>query len=249
MMKIFAVYSSKGGVGKTATAVNLSYSAAQCGHRVLLCDLDAQGAASFYFRIRPDKDCSGKKLLKGSLGQFIRVSDYENLDLLPAHFSFRNLDLALAKLAEDKRKIALRKLFLTLAGEYEVLIMDCPPNMTLLSENIILAADSVVTPVIPTTLSLAALQQQLKMFRKVGAEESRINAFFSMVEQRKVMHRDMIDRYRQYQIFRKAQIPYLAEIEKMGLYRQPVGAVSRSSPAARQYASLWLEIWDRSAGS
>lgn len=247
-MKIFSVYSSKGGVGKTAAAVNLSYSAAQCGHRVLLCDLDAQGAASFYFRIRPDKKFSGKKLLKGGLEKYIRASDYDRLDLLPAHFSFRHLDLVLGKLEENRRRHALRKLFLPLAADYDVLIMDCPPNMTLLSENIILASDSVITPVVPTTLSLVALKQLLKVFRKVGAKESRIDAFFSMVELRKVMHRDMIAKYEQYAIFRKMQIPYLAEVEKMGLHRQPVAAVSPASTAAQQYAGLWLEIWNRSTG-
>lgn len=245
-MKIFAVYSSKGGVGKTAAAVNLSYSAAQYGQRVLLCDLDAQGAASFYFRVRPGKKFNSRKLLKGGLGKYIRASDYDRLDLLPAHFSFRNLDLALAQLEDDQRRFALRKLFGSLAEEYDVLILDCPPNMTLLSENIILAADAVVTPVIPTTLSLIALKQLLKLLKKVGARKKRINAFFSMVEQRKVMHREMIAQYEQYPIFRKVQIPYLAEIEKMGLYRQPVAAVSPGSLAAKQYAGLWLEIWNRS---
>jgi cellulose biosynthesis protein BcsQ len=124
--------------------------------------------------------------------------------------------------------------------------MDCPPNITLLSENIILAADSVVTPVIPTTLSLVALQQLLKIFKKIGAGESRINAFFSMVEARKIMHRDVIAKYQKYPIFRKTQIPYLAEIEKMGLYRQPVGAISEFSIAAQQYDHLWLELYERS---
>ena len=97
------------------------------------------------------------------------IRSYYDLDLLPAHFSFRNLDLALARLEEERRRHALQKLFKPLADEYDVLIMDCPPNLTLLSENIILAADSVVTPVIPTTLSLVALKQLLKLFRKVGS--------------------------------------------------------------------------------
>lgn len=245
-MKIFAVYSSKGGVGKTAGAVNLAYSAAMCGKKVLLCDLDAQGAASYYFRVRADKKFNGKKFLLGGLGKYVRASDYPSLDLLPAHFSLRNLDLSLAKLESGKRRGALRNLFSSFDDEYDVLVMDCPPNITLLSENIILAADSVVTPVIPTTLSLVALQQLLKIFKKVGAEEKRINAYFSMVEPRKIMHKDVISRYEKYPIFRSVQIPYLAEIEKMGLYRQPVGAASHASLAARQYASLWQEIWNRS---
>ncbi|WP_419176520.1 ParA family protein [Desulfosediminicola sp.] len=245
-MKIFAVYSSKGGVGKTATAVNLSYCAARQGHRVLLCDIDAQGAASYYFRVKAAKSFSGKKLLGGGFDKYIRASDYENLDLLPAHFSFRNLDLALAKLEASTRRRALKNLFDSLSDHYDVLVMDCPPNITLLSENIILAADSVVTPVIPTTLSLVALKQLLKIFRKVGAEEKRINAFFSMVEPRKLMHKDVVEKFQHYPIFRDTQIPFQAEIEKMGIYRQPVGAVSPTSVAAQRYQELWQELWDRS---
>lgn len=245
-MKIFAVYSSKGGVGKTAAAVNLSYSASRHQQRVLLCDLDAQGAASFYFRVRPTSSFSGKRLLKGGLAKFIRASDYEGLDLLPAHFSFRNLDLALAKLEENTRRTALRKLLQSLSPEYDVLVMDCPPNMTLLSENIILAADSVVTPVIPTTLSLVALKQLLKLFKKVGADRKRINAFFSMVEPRKKMHRDVIAEYEQYPMFRETQIPFLAEVEKMGVHRQPVAAVAPTAVAAGRYDALWQELWARS---
>lgn len=248
-MKIFAVYSSKGGVGKTSTAVNLSYCAAGQGHRVLLCDIDAQGAASYYFRVKAAGSFNGKKLLGGTFAKYIRASDYDNLDLLPAHFSFRNLDLALAKLEASKRRQALKNLFNSLGDDYDVLVMDCPPNITLLSENIILAADSVVTPVIPTTLSLVALKQLLKIFRKVGAEEHRINAFFSMVEPRKLMHKDVVEKFHHYPIFRGTQIPFLAEIEKMGLYRQPVGAVAANSLAAQRYRELWQELWDRSEQS
>lgn len=245
-MKTLAVYSSKGGVGKTAAAVNLAYSASTKSHKVLLCDMDAQGAASYYFRVKPRKKFSSKKLLGGKMAQYIRATDFDNLDLLPAHFSFRNLDLALDKLDGPARREALRSIFTEFEDEYDVLVLDCPPNITLLSENIMVAADSVVTPVIPTTLSLVALEQLLKMFKKLGADKSRINAFFSMVEPRKTMHRDVIAKYRKYPIFRKTHIPYLAEVEKMGIYRMPVGAFSGASPAALQYSRLWAEIWNRS---
>lgn len=184
--------------------------------------------------------------MNGSFSKFIRASDYVNLDLLPAHFSFRNLDLALSKIEKGTRRQALRNLFRQLEDEYDILLMDCPPNMTLLSENIVLAADLVITPVIPTTLSLVALKQLLKMFKKIGADESRIHAFFSMVELRKTMHKEVISKYAKYPMFRKAQIQYLAEVEKMGLSRQPVGANGHVSHAAEQYNCLWQELWNRS---
>ena len=110
-MKILAIYSGKGGVGKTATAVNLSSIIAQSGKRVLLCDMDSQGAASYYFRILPKKKYNSRKLLEGKFDKYIKKTEFANLDLLPAHFSFRNLDLALSRLSEEGRPNALLGVF------------------------------------------------------------------------------------------------------------------------------------------
>jgi cellulose biosynthesis protein BcsQ len=99
-MKTVAIYSSKGGVGKTATAVNLAYAASVSGQRTLLCDMDSQGAASYYFRIKAKKKFNSEKLLDGDIAGNIRGTDFTGLDLLPAHFSFRNLDLALYELSK-----------------------------------------------------------------------------------------------------------------------------------------------------
>ena len=94
-MKIFATYNIKGGVGKTATAVNLAYLAARDGYRVLLWDLDPQGAASFLFRVRPRVKGGGKALIQGTrpVDDAIKGTDFDDLDLLPADFTYRNLDL------------------------------------------------------------------------------------------------------------------------------------------------------------
>ena len=244
-MKTIAVYSSKGGVGKTATAVNLSYSALQSGRRVLVCDMDSQGAASYYYRIKPKKSFNRSKLLKGNFLSYIRGTDYTDLDLLPAHFSFRNLDIALKKDERINNRKILTELLAQLDGEYDYVFLDCPPNLTLLSENIIIAADCVVTPVVPTTLSVIALNQLYKLFKKVECEKTKILPFFSMVERRKTMHLGVMKKYRKHPVFMKSFIPYMAEIEKMGLYRRPVGANGTHSHAARAYELLWNEINDR----
>ena len=96
-MKIFATYNIKGGVGKTTAAVNLAYLSAADGCRTLLWDLDPQGAASFLFRIKPRVKGGGKALIRGTktLDDAIKGTDFDHLDLLPADFTYRNMDLLL----------------------------------------------------------------------------------------------------------------------------------------------------------
>jgi len=245
-MKVIAVYSNKGGVGKTATAVNLSYGISCLGKSTLLCDLDSQGAAGYYFRIRAKKKFHRKKLLKGKIAKFIRGTDFENLDLLPSHISFRNFDLALGQSSVGNKKIILKTIFNTLKDEYDVLVLDCPPNLTLLSENIFRAADIVVVPVVPTTLSVLALKQLIKMFKNLGLPGKKIAPFFSMVERRKKLHCDTIKKYKKYRFFLKTAIPFITHIERMGVNRCPVVVSHPHSEIMLLYRKLQLEVLRRS---
>jgi cellulose biosynthesis protein BcsQ len=240
-MKMIAIYSSKGGVGKTATAVNLAYGSARSGNKTLLCDMDPQGAAGYYYRIRPKDNFNRKQFLKGDLAPFIRGTDFAGLDLLPAHFSFRNLDIALDDRGGSARE--LKKIFASVKEEYDVLILDCPPNMTLLSENIIMAADLVLIPVIPTTLSILSFAQLIKLADKLKLNRKKLAAFFSMVDKRKNMHSDTIANYGKKKMFLASEIPYLADVEKMGIHRQPVAVSVPVSTAALAYEQLWQEVW------
>jgi chromosome partitioning protein len=245
-MKIFATYNIKGGVGKTATAVNLAYLAARDGYRVLLWDLDPQGAASFLFRIRPRVKGGGKALIRGTrpVQDAIKGTDFERLDLLPADFTYRNLDLMLDSAKKPARRLA--SLLTPLRAEYDVIILDCPPSISLLSESVLHAADVLLVPLIPTTLSVRTLDQLTEFIADFDGRRPEILAFFSMIDRRKKLHREIAqtlpaDRPE----FAATLIPALSLIEQMSVERAPVTAFSPRSQAARQYAELWREARER----
>lgn len=244
-MKILATYNIKGGVGKTATAVNLAHVAARRGERVLLWDLDPQGAATFYFRVRPKVKGGGEALLSGrrEVSDAIRGSDYDNLDILPADFSYRHLDLMLD---EAKKPLArLRRVLRSVSEDYDYVFLDCAPSISLTSESVFRAADALLVPVIPTTLSIRTFDQ-LDRFVDDNPDivrKLKILGFFSMADTRKRLHRELADELRaQRPELLTTQIPMDTDIERMGVHRQPVTALFPRSRPSRAYEALWDEI-------
>ena len=135
-MKIIATYNIKGGVGKTSTAVNLAYLAARDGYQTLLWDLDPQGTASFCFRVKP-KIKGGIRALrqrKNVLDEAVKATDFEGLDLIPADFSFRNFDQVFSD-GKKPGKQLLRMLF-PMSRQYDLLIIDSAPSISLIAENV-----------------------------------------------------------------------------------------------------------------
>jgi len=241
-MKTIALYSIKGGVGKTAAAVNLSYLSAQLSRQTLICDLDPQGASSFYFRITASKKFNSDKFLKGNkkIHSNIKATDFEHLDLLPSDFSYRNLDIELSE--EKKPRKKLKKNLEELSEDYRFIFFDCPPNLTLLSESVFTASDIILVPIIPTTLSIRTYFQLTEFFEANNLDSSKIRAFFTMVESRKKLHRDIIGEFRNTPGFLSQTIPYNSEVEKMGIYRAPLNAIRPDSSAAKAYRNLWKEL-------
>ncbi len=242
-MTTLAIYSNKGGVGKTATAVNLSYMASGTGMKTLLLDLDPQGSATYYFRVKPKLRSGAKGLIKGGKQVFksVKGTDYENLDLLPADFSLRNLDITLNKLKRPEKRLS--KILTYFRDEYDLIVLDCPVTISILAENIFNAADFILVPLIPTTLSLRTHRQLLSFCKKKNFDVGRIYVFFSMVDRHKKMHRDVIAAApKMLNGVLENHIPYLAQVENMGVHREPVLRFSPGSTASKSYRDLWEKV-------
>ncbi len=254
-MRIYATYNIKGGVGKTTTAVNLAYLAADSGLRTVLWDLDPQGAASFMFRVKPKVKGGGRALISGrlSLDDAIKGTDFDNLDLIPADFTYRNMDLLLdagdtraddAPGGKPARKLA--KLLAPLAADYDAVFLDCPPSVSLVSENVLHAADVIVVPLIPTTLSVRTLDQLQEFVGEFKGKRPEILAFFSMVDRRKKLHKEITERLSAERAeVAQTTIPALSVIEMMSVERAPVSVFAPASAAAKAYRSLWAELGSR----
>ena len=247
-MKIIAVTNIKGGVGKTTTAVNLAYLCAASGQRTLLWDLDPQGGATYVLGIDPNEheSASAKKLLAGKcdLPELIIETGDPSLDVLPANLSYRKFDIHLD--AHKKPTERLLKMSRSLRGIYEVLFLDCPPGISLLSENVLHAADVVLVPLLPTPLSLRMLVQLREFIDEQGWQDLLLLPFFSMVDVRRSLHRELLASTRsQFPTILQTEVPYWSEIERMTLLRAPLPAVSPNGKATPIYAALWGEMSER----
>lgn len=242
-MQIIAVTNIKGGVGKTTTAVNLAYLAAKSGRPTVLWDLDPQGAATYTLRGEPDERASAKQLVRGKreLPELIAPTAYPALGLIAADFSYRNLDVHLSERKHPTER--LMRMTRSLHDEVDLLVLDCPPGMTLLTENVLRAADALIVPVVPAPLSLRMLEQLDEFIARTGWSDLRILPFFSMVDRRKSLHDDVIAHARTHHPgILETEIPYWSDIERMTVRRAPLPAFAPASPAAQLYASLWQEI-------
>lgn len=241
-MKVAATYSIKGGVGKTSTAVNLAFEAARGGARVLVWDLDPQGAATYLFRVRPKVRGGSRRLVgaEGELATHIRGSDLSPVHVVPADFSLRHLDLHLEGTAHPTARLAA--LLDPLREHYDLALLDCPPSISLASESVFGAADALLVPVVPATLAARTLTQ-LVDFLDDQVEAPLVLPILSMVDRRRRLHKELVESLAaDWPELLTTAVPAAAVIERMGLERAPVGVTAPTAPATRAYRALWGEV-------
>ncbi len=241
-MKTVALCSIKGGVGKTTAAVNLAAEAAATGVRVLLWDLDPQGAATYCYRIKPALAGGTRKLVgaEGRLAPHIRATDQRGVHLVPADFSLRHLDIRLDHRRHPTRR--LRELLEPVANGYDLALLDCAPGLTLASEGVIEAADVLLVPTVPTTLSARTLDQ-LREFLAERPTAPQVLSFASMVDRRKSRQRELVAELQATSPgFITTSIPNTSVIERTGSERAPLRSFAPRSSSAVAFRELWAEL-------
>ena len=240
-MKSVAICSMKGGVGKTSAAVNLAYAAARDGYGTLLCDLDAQGSASYCFRVKPN-GVKASRLVRGGrkVASSIKGTDFTNLDILPASLSFRHLAVALSD-AEGFRK-RLGKVLGRLGSGYDLLVLDVHSGLDLEAESLMRTADLLLIPVVPSSLSVNTFHTVRAFMRKRDMNLNRLRVFFSMVDARRRLHRETVEQLGTDPAVLPVSVPYSSLVERMAAEREPLLVRHGRSAPGRAYTELWDSV-------
>lgn len=232
-----AIYSVKGGVGKTTLSANLAWCAAHIsGHRTLLWDLDAAGGSGFLYGLQP----RGSRLAEDVISKqrpadkLILKTAFDRIDVLPADESIRALDLQLMQIGKRRR---LAKLTAALGAQYDRIVLDCPPVMNELSAQVVRAADLVIVPLPPSPLSSRAFDLVVREVAGATRRHPPILPVLSMLDLRRSLHRQVRDEHPDW-----PAIPYASAIEQCAVHRQPVGVMAPHSPGAQAFAKLWSAI-------
>ncbi len=239
-MATVAIYSMKGGVGKTTLAVNLAWAAAAVSkRRTLLWDLDAQAASTFTLSDGRTRDAQARQVLECDIPpqDIIEPTRIPGLDLLPADGSLRSLDQIFVEM--DRRRL-LGRLLDDLDSHYDTIVLDCPPGLSDTSRQVMRAAAIILMPMIPSTLSRRAYDEVRAAL--VDDEEGSPPIFpvFTMVDRRRAAHRDALAANPGCPV-----IPMASAVELMADHHAAVAEYAPRSPAADAFLSLWKLVEPR----
>jgi len=251
---IIAVTNQKGGVGKTTSSINIAFYLAKAGKKTLLVDFDPQGNATSGLGIdKSELDATMAEVVTGQkkLAEVIIPTEFKNLSLAPTMPTLANTEVEIAQ--AEHRFSRLKYAIEALNTDYEYIIIDCPPSLSLLTVNALIAAKYVLLPVQAEFYALEGLGQLLetmKLVRKnLNPTLDLIGVLPTMVDSRTSLSNQVLSEIAKHfpaKVF-KTTIPRNVRLAEAPSHGVPIGAYDRFSKGARAYKAAAKEVMERAS--
>ena len=255
--KIIAVANQKGGVGKTTTAVNLSACIAALGRRVLLFDLDPQANATSGLGLEKTAGASAYRVLlgEGTLLEKVRPTAFERLEIVPSEVDLCGVDIELARTENHLQQVVRSLQPVVQSQRFDVLFIDCPPSLGILTLNALVAADGVLVPLQCEYYAL----EGVSMLNRVMAQlhDSGLNprlellgVVMTMFDGRTRLAQQVVGEVRQHfgdKVF-ETLIPRATRLAEAPSYGKPIIYYDKYNAAAAAYELLAQEVLARLEG-
>ena len=251
-MKVISITNQKGGVGKTTSAINISFYLAKMGYKVLIVDFDPQGNATSGLGV--DKNSLGSTMsdvISGSvvLKDVILETEFHKLKLAPSTPILANTEIELANVGG--RFSRLREALKTVSDEFDYVILDCPPSLSLLTVNSFIASDFLILPVQAEFYAMEGLGQLLESMKLVkkgmNPNIELLGVLPTMVDSRTTLSGQVYEEIKRFfpgKVF-STPVPRNIRLAEAPSHGVPIGVYDRFSKGARAYKSITKEIVKR----